>query len=147
MKWIVLMYENELFCRFFKSFLFYKSFASFYDDCLHEWNMFWFLSTFLKILKDYHIQFVIEKKLCQAKRSSFSTDFETSSNIWNEKYIAGIWHKSSRRNSNLDENLNTIDNIYSFSRNSRMFSLNFWSHLVKSRKNHLKNYQIEHIHD
>ena len=40
MRRIVLMYENGLLCRSFEFFLFYKFLASFYDDCLHEWNMF-----------------------------------------------------------------------------------------------------------
>ena len=39
MRRIVLMYEDELLCRSFESFLFHKSFASLYDDCLHGWNM------------------------------------------------------------------------------------------------------------
>ena len=81
MERIVLMYENELLCRFSESFLSHESLASFYDDCLHEWNMLWSLSTSLEASEDYRIQFVIGKKLCQAMRSSFLTDLETSSNI------------------------------------------------------------------
>ena len=139
-KWIILMYENKLFCQFSEFFLFYEFFASFYDDCLHKWNMLLFFSASLKISENYYIQFVIEKRLCQAERSSFSINFETSSNIRNKKCIVEIWHKNLWRNSNLDESLNTIDDIYSFNRNSRMFSLNFWLHLVRFRKNRSRNY-------
>ena len=87
MRRIALMYKNELLCRSSESFLFHESFASFYDDCLHEWNMFWSFSASLRASEDYHIQFVIEKKLCQAMRPSFLTDFETSSNIQDERCI------------------------------------------------------------
>ena len=34
-----LMYKNGLLCRSSEFFLSHESFASFYDDCLHEWNM------------------------------------------------------------------------------------------------------------
>ena len=40
MKQIALMYENGLLCWSFEFFLFHEFFASFYDDCLYEWNMF-----------------------------------------------------------------------------------------------------------
>ena len=90
MKRIALKYKNGLLCRFFKSFFFHESLASLYDDCLHRWNMFWSFSASLKISEDYRIQFVIEKKLCQAMRSSFLIDFEISSNIRNERCIAEI---------------------------------------------------------
>ena len=36
MRRIVLMYENELLCWFLEFFFSHESFASFYDDCLHE---------------------------------------------------------------------------------------------------------------
>ena len=39
MKQIALIYENGLLCRSFESFFSHESLASFYDDCLHEWNM------------------------------------------------------------------------------------------------------------
>ena len=132
--------KTSCFVDFLNFFFFHEFFASFYDNCLHEWNMLWFLSTFLKISENYHIRFIIKKKLCQTKRSSFLINFETSLNTRDEKYIIGIWRKSLRRNSNLDENLNTIDDIYSFSRSFCMFSLNFWLHFVRFRKNHSKNY-------
>ena len=81
MKWIVLMYEHELLCRFSKSFFFHEFFASFYDDCLHKWSTLWFFPAFLKVSKNYRIWFVIEKRLCQAMRSSFLIDFEIFSDI------------------------------------------------------------------
>ena len=40
MRRIALMYEDGLLCRSFKSFFSHESFASFYDDYLHEWSMF-----------------------------------------------------------------------------------------------------------
>ena len=87
MKRIALMYENELLCRSFKFFLFHESFASLYDDCLHEWSMLWSFSTSLKTSEDYRIQLVIEERFCQAMRSSFLTDLETSSDIRDERCI------------------------------------------------------------
>ena len=89
MRRIALMYENGLLCRSSESFLSHEFFASFYNNCLHEWSMLWSLPASLKTSEDYHIQFVIEKKLCQAMRSPFLTDFETSSDIWNERCIVG----------------------------------------------------------
>ena len=140
MKRIVLMYENGLLCRSFKSFLSHESFASFYDDCLHKWSMLWFFSASLKILKNYRIWFIIEERLYQAKHSLFSTNLETFSDTRDEKCIVEIWRKNPRKNLNLDEDLNTIDDIYFFNRSSRMFSLNSWSHLVKFHKGHSRNY-------
>ena len=90
MKRIALMYENELLYRFSEFFLFHEFFASFYDDCLYKWNMFWFFSTFLKTSKDYHIWFVIKERLCQAMRSSFLIDFEIFSNIRDKRCIVEI---------------------------------------------------------
>ena len=87
MRRIALMYKNELFCRSSESFLFHESFASLYDNCLHEWNMLWSLSASLKTSEDYHIQFVIEKRLCQTMRSSFLINLKTSSDIRNGKCI------------------------------------------------------------
>ena len=90
MRRIVLMYENESFCQSLEFFLLYEFFASLYNDYLHEWNMLWFLSASLKASEDYCIQFVIEKRFCQTMRSSFLTDLETSSDIWNGRCIVGI---------------------------------------------------------
>ena len=52
--------------------------------------MLWFFSTSLKASEDYHIQFVIGKKLYQAMRSSFLTDLEISSNIQDGRCIIEI---------------------------------------------------------
>ena len=87
MKRIVLMYEHELFCRFSESFLSHKFLASLYNDYLHRWNMFWFLSASLKISKNYRIWFIIEKRFCQAMRLSFLINFETFLNIRDERCI------------------------------------------------------------
>ena len=49
--------------------------------------MLWFLSASSEVSEDYHIQFVIEKRFCQTMRSSFLIDFETFSDIRDEKCI------------------------------------------------------------
>ena len=47
-------------------------------------------------------------------RFSFLIDFKTFSNICNEKYIVEIYYKSLRKIQNLNEDSNTIDDIYFF---------------------------------